>query len=135
MMTTAQKFLAATAGIIGLYWFLKPSEAQAATTASTPSTPSTTPHDAAVSSGPQAGDQLLVQTQQTGLAGSLYVRSGAGMTYPEVTYVAHGSKVIATGNSQTDSSGVAWWEVQTPTGQKGWSESIYLYDLGPAKGA
>ena len=127
MMTTAQKFLAATAGILALYWVLKPSTASAA-----PASPVPNPQNAATSSGPQAGDKLLVQTQQTGLAGSLYVRSGAGTTYPEVTYVAHGSNLIATGNSQVDSSGVAWWEVQTPTGQKGWSESIYLQDLGPS---
>lgn len=139
MMTTAQKFLAATAGLIALYWVLKPSTASAATAGPPSLGPTTSPvppaANVATSAGPAAGDKLLVQTQQTGLGGSLYVRSGPGTTYPEVTYVSHGSNLIATGNVQNDSKGVQWWEVTTATGQKGWSESIYLQDLGPAAGA
>lgn len=84
---------------------------------------------------PNAGDRLLVVTTQTGLAGRLYIRSDPGTNNPQVALANHGDYLTATGRVQTASDGTVWWEVQTATGTKGWSESNYLQDTGPGTGA
>ncbi len=141
MLTTAQKFLLATGGIIAAYWVLKPKDASAATSFAPDGTPQVT--TAAPSSAgtpgatntPNAGDKLLVVTQDAGDAGRLYIRTNPGTNYPEVTLAQHGSSLIATGQGQPDSSGINWWQVKTLTGQTGWADSKFLQNMGPGGSA
>jgi len=84
---------------------------------------------------PNAGDQLLVVTAQTGAAGQLFVRSTPGVQAGNavgqgniVAIVQHGSTMTATGQVQTATDGTVWWGVTTPSGVTGWSESNYLQD-------
>lgn len=136
MLTTAQKFLLATSGIIAAYWVLKPKDASAATGFAPDGTPAT-PSGAGtpgITGTPNKGDRLLVATQDTGDAGRLYVRTNPGTNYPEVSLAQHGSTLTATGQGQPDSSGISWWQVTTATGQTGWADSKFLQNLGPGGG-
>jgi hypothetical protein len=84
---------------------------------------------------PNAGDQLLVVTAQTGAAGQLFVRSTPGVQPGTavgqgniVGIVQHGDTMTATGQVQTAADGTIWWGVTTAQGVSGWSESNYLHD-------
>ncbi len=132
MLTTAQKFLLATGGIITAIWLLKPKDASAATSpAGTGGGSPTGAGSPSASNVPNAGDKLMVSTQDTGDAGRLYIRTNPGTNYPEVSLAQHGATLTATGQGQPDSSGIQWWQVTTATGQTGWADSKFLQNLGP----
>lgn len=128
--TTPQKWLMG-AGVVLAYLVYKAGTANAATSPSGAG--------AAVSAGaggggtPNAGDGLMVVTQDTGASGRLNVRTNPGANYPEVALVDHGGTVYATGNAKQATDGSTWWEVTTQQGggTKGWAESNYLQNLGP----
>lgn len=79
---------------------------------------------------PNAGDRLLVATQQTGAAGQLNIRKGPGIQNAIIGAAPHGSTLSATGQVQTATDGTAWWQVSNGS-LTGWSEALFLHDMGP----
>jgi len=123
-LTTPQKVFLGVSAVVA-YLFYKSSTAQAATN------PAASLPAASGGGTPNAGDGLMVVTQDTGAAGRLNVRTNPGTNYPEVALIDHGSTVTATGQVQTASDGSTWYQVKTGTGITGWAESNYLQDIGP----
>jgi len=129
-MTLSQKLLLGVGAVV-VVLYLTSSSASAATSA--PAGPGG--GGGGGTTVPNAGDQLLVITTQTGAAGQLFVRSTPGVQPGSavgqgniVAIVAHGSTMTATGQVQTAADGTVWWGVTTPSGVTGWSESNYLQD-------
>jgi len=123
-MPLSQKLLLGL-GAFAAFVFLT-SSASAATTAPAAGQNTTTPN---------AGDQLLVVTTQTGLAGRLYIRSAPGTQNASIALANHGDTLTATGQVQTIADGTVWWQVTNAQGQTGWSEANYLQDQGQGTGS
>jgi hypothetical protein len=127
-MTLSQKLLLGV-GVVVVILYLSSSDASASSAGALPG------GGGSKTGIPNAGDQLLVATAQTGAAGQLFVRSTPGVQPGTavgqgniVAIVQHGSTMTATGQVQTAADGTVWWGVTTPSGVSGWSESNYLQD-------
>jgi hypothetical protein len=119
-------------GALAAYLFIT-SSASASTGSGTPALGGTggpSPGGGGNVATPHAGDHLLVVTTDPGLAGRLYIRSGAGTGNPQVALANHGDTLTATGNAKTAADGTNWWEVRNAAGVTGWSEANYLQDTG-----
>jgi hypothetical protein len=128
-MTLSQKLLLGVGAVV-VVLYLTSSSASAST-----SGPVTSGGGGGNTVIPNAGDQLLVVTTQTGAAGQLFVRSTPGVQPGKavgqgniVAIVPHASMMTATGQAQTAADGTVWWGVTTPSGITGWAESNFLQD-------
>lgn len=136
-LSLQQKLLLGFGGLAA-FLFVTAGKASAATSGPSPR-PSPTPASpgaAPLPSGgnvttPNAGDKLLVATMQTGAAGALNIRQAAGTQNAILGQAPHGSTMTATGQVATASDGTSWWQVSNGA-VTGWSEALFLHDMGPA---